>query len=1085
VRPDDFPRGYEPRRELGEGSMGVVWLAQSRTAGGLCAVKVLHLRDDRRGSAERSFNREVRAMARLSHPSVAEILDYGRTPDGSPFVAMEYVPGTPLDRYVHEPWTWPALWTVLDALLAGLAHAHARDLIHRDLKPGNVLVLPGVAGLGALKLVDFGIALAVSDAASASRRIEGTPAYIAPEAASGDVAAVGPWTDLYSLGVMIFELLTGELPYHGRHLLDHHRRSPIPPVVLRADVEAPAALAPIVERLLAKSPVSRFRSVAGVRTALAALGPAPALVALGQPPHGLLDDELPADSADPLPRASGPAGPGLVHLREPPIAGREAAQAVLRRAAGEVLNGAGPRVVLIEGEAGIGKSRLAAWTREWAEETGRMRALVVRSEPHVRAGGGLRQAVLRHLGVPTASRADAEQALAATFADADRRHNAVETLWFDGGNDGPASEAHIVRGARLIRDLAGDAPFLLWADDAQWSPEGKVLRLIHRLAQPDGPPHLLMIVTLRPSQRTTVRAARKALIAQPCVDHIELDALSPAALEPALEALGPLPPGIAAAACMQAAGNPLIALEALRGFVEDEGLSPAPTDPNAVLQARINNATRGPDGGALRSALARATLLGRSFTIGPLTRLCAVSGDPEAPSLPADPDGLEALLERAVESGLAVEQGPGRWRFSHDLVRGQLRHICRQLPNWPPLNLTAARLRSRRAEADSTGVELEVVARHYYQGGDLDAAFQRGLQGLQRLHGAGLMGHAVSFTRRLLEWDDGCQHLSASARCELRLLGSDAAEHAGQTEEAERHAEAALGIARRNELPALASRAASRLGLMRIRADMPAEAEMWLEEALRFARRSADLPARSQAHLCLGQFYQHLHRFDQAQAAYEASLEGARGGELPAETLAARTAIAQIERLTGRPDVAEADFARIAEDAARLGLEVAGLSARLELGLCAWIRGDNELARASFKEVREGARGNLFALEFYACLGEAWSHADRGQWTEVELLLLQADDLRYDVRLNNTEAELLRHELRDLAIAARRPDIVERVARLEIMLTRTHSTGLVPGRGRVGPSAAAGSRFWLQSESGYAACSPGDRGVQRRRPGRS
>ncbi|MCB9536014.1 MAG: protein kinase [Myxococcales bacterium] len=90
--PDDFPTGYRPCRELGHGSMGTVWLAWHQQAEGHCAVKVLSLRNDRRGSAERSFNREVRAMARLRHPNIIEVHDYGRTPKGSPFVAMEYAP---------------------------------------------------------------------------------------------------------------------------------------------------------------------------------------------------------------------------------------------------------------------------------------------------------------------------------------------------------------------------------------------------------------------------------------------------------------------------------------------------------------------------------------------------------------------------------------------------------------------------------------------------------------------------------------------------------------------------------------------------------------------------------------------------------------------------------------------------------------------------------------------------------------------------------------------------------------------------------------------------------------------------------
>ena len=215
----DFPHGYTPERELGEGSMGQVWLARVAENDGHCAVKVLNLRNDRKGSAERSFNREVRAMARLEHPGIIQVFDFGRTQMGSPFVAMEYVSGSALNPYMRGSWTWGQLWNVLNELLTALAHAHAREIVHRDLKPGNVIVIPDASGPGSVKLADFGIALAISEAQKADRRIEGTPAYIAPEAASGSVADIGPWTDLYSLGVMLFEILTGDLPYRGRHLL--------------------------------------------------------------------------------------------------------------------------------------------------------------------------------------------------------------------------------------------------------------------------------------------------------------------------------------------------------------------------------------------------------------------------------------------------------------------------------------------------------------------------------------------------------------------------------------------------------------------------------------------------------------------------------------------------------------------------------------------------------------------------------------------------------------------------------------------------------------------------------------------------
>ncbi len=1040
LSPDDFPEGYEAREELGEGSMGTVWLAYSHRARGHCAVKVLSLKGDRKGTADRSFNREVRAMARLSHPSVVGIYDYGRTANDSPFVAMEYVPGESLTRFVREPWSWPRLWTFIDLLLGGLAHAHARDLVHRDLKPGNVLLVPGVLGAESLKLVDFGIALAVHDARVAGRRIEGTPAYIAPEAAKGEIAAIGPWTDLYSLGVMLFEILTGELPFHGRHLLTHHQRTPVPPIALRPDVDAPPGLVPIVAKLLEKSPVHRFRSVADLRAALDALGPRPDPTEFESPDDLLSMDEPLSNIGSPIVPVREPCGPGLLHLREPPIAGREEARQILLEAAHGVLAGHGPRVVLIEGEPGIGKSRLAGHLREWLEETGRMPALVIRSEPHVRSGGGLRQSFLRYLGAPDAVRTEADDILAAVFPEAEARQNAIDALWGPSGGEQTNDEIQTARAARMIRDFVGERPFLIWADDAQWSPEGRVLRLVHRLAQADGPPRLLMLVTLRPSQRTTVQAARQALLALKGTDHLRLAPLRPNDLAPALEALAPLPPGLAEAACMQAAGNPLIALEALRGFLEEEGVSRAPSDPNAVLQTRIDGATRGPGGGDLRSTLARATLLGRSFTLRPLLRLCGVDGDPEAPELPQDPEVVEAMLERAVSAGLIVEQGEGRWRFNHDLVRNQFKSVCRQLRNWPELNLAAAELKLARAQQDQTGIELEVVARHHAEAGEMERALGLGQESLRRLHGAGLMGHAVSFTRRVLEWDDRTRLLTPEQRAEIHFIGSEAAEHAGQPDEAEHHAQEALEIAKRNELAGVGSRAASRLGLLRLHDDEPEAAEHWLWDALKFARKSGDPRARCLAHLTLGQLYQHLGRLDQALMAFEASLESARTEGLFAEALAARTALAQLDRLEGQIERAEQAFTRIAQEADEAGREVTATVARLQIGLCAWNRGDTRAAMAAFEEAHGHARGNLFAVEFYACLGQAWALCAEGRWSEAEMRLLQAEDLRYDVRLHDNEAERLRRTIRELAVAARKYDVVERVDKLDVLVTRTHST---------------------------------------------
>ncbi len=1015
--------------------MGSVWLARAER-GGHCAVKVLNLRNDRRGSAERSFNREVRAMARLDHPALVKVHDFGRTPQGSPFMAMEFVDGAPLGEYTRGPWSWPRLWTLLDGLLSGLAHAHARELVHRDLKPGNVLLVPEVDGPGAVRLVDFGIALAVPDARRASRRIEGTPAYIAPEAASGNVVGAGPWTDLYSLGIILFEILTGDLPYHGRHLLAHHQRSPLPAIHIRDDVEAPEALIPIIERMLHKSPAERFRSVASVRRALADLGEPPPTVPFGPPPGHYLYDTEPGEDIAPF---EGPGGPALAQLRNPPLVGREEAQRTLFAAADQACHGAGPQVVIVEGEAGLGKSRLAGWLRETMEESGRMRTLVVRSEPQIQSGGGLRQAVLRFVGLPGLPRDAADDALTAAFPDADERACATEVLWSSAPHEGPASDQHVRHAADLVNRLAGDAPFLLWADDAQWSPEGKVLRLVHRLAR-HGTARLMIVVTLRPSQRTTVQAPRKAILRLPNTAHIRLGPVNPLELGPALASLARMEPGVAEGAAVMAAGNPLIALEAVRGYLEAEGYGSAPSDPNTVLAERIARASDGPDGGEMLSMLARATLLGRSFTLRPLSALCGVPGDPEAPALTGESDQLENLLDRAVTCGLALDQGPNRWRFSHDLVRAQLRKICRALPNWGPINLAAARLRERRANADPTGIEVEVFARHLWAGGERARALEVGVDGAHRLHGAGLMGHTVSFTRRLLKWDGEVHQLGPEARCELHLLASDAAEHAGQPVEAEIQARSGVDIARAHDLAAVGARAAGRLGVLKLAHDDAEEAEQWLWEALRFARESGDRRALADVHHSLGRFYQHTDELDLALVAYEHSLESAIESGLLAPRLQARGALARLDRVQGRIERAEQTFEAIIDQAMEEGLEVVGVDARLQLGLCAWAREDAQTALAAFEEARQAARGNLFVLEFIACIGQAWAHAMEDAWTDAELALMYAEDLRYDVRLSDGETDRLRRDLRTLAVLARRDDLIERVDKLDLASTAS-STG--------------------------------------------
>ena len=207
---------------------------------------------------------------------------------------------------------------------------------------------------------------------------------------------------------------------------------------------------------------------------------------------------------------------------------------------------------------------------------------------------------------------------------------------------------------------------------------------------------------------------------------------------------------------------------------------------------------------------------------------------------------------------------------------------------------------------------------------------------------------------------------------------------------------------------------------------------------MRFARR-ADLPeARSSTYLLLGSLYQHREELDLAQTAYQNGYEAALDGGLVPDALEARLAMARLDRLDGDLGRAVEAFEEVADEAQESGLEVVSLEARLELGLCAWTDDDPGAAHSIFEDVRRGARGNLFGLEFYASLGAAWALAAQGKWTEAELVLMQAEDLRFDVHLHDAEAELMRRGLRDLAIAHRRHDLVQRIDKLDVMVHTTH-----------------------------------------------
>jgi tRNA A-37 threonylcarbamoyl transferase component Bud32 len=248
---------YEVDRLLGRGGMSSVYKAHDTLLERNVALKILHERHLDDDEYVERFRREARVVAQLSHPNIVTVIDRGEA-DGKPFIVFEYVDGQTLDELVGKRGALPVgeALEIAIAIARGLAFAHRHGLVHRDVKPQNILL----NGDRKPKVTDFGIArsLDVQKGVTQTGTVLGTSNYIAPEQASGDGASVQ--SDVYSLGVVLFELLTGSVPFVGENFVTvamQHINEPAPNVASRRR-DVPPRVAAAVDRALAKSRRDRF-----------------------------------------------------------------------------------------------------------------------------------------------------------------------------------------------------------------------------------------------------------------------------------------------------------------------------------------------------------------------------------------------------------------------------------------------------------------------------------------------------------------------------------------------------------------------------------------------------------------------------------------------------------------------------------------------------------------------------------------------------------------------------------------------------------------------------------------------------------
>jgi serine/threonine protein kinase/dipeptidyl aminopeptidase/acylaminoacyl peptidase len=295
---------YQILDRLGSGGMGVVYKAVDVKLDRLVALKFLAHQRGASEEARRRFIREAKAASAFDHPNVCTVYEIDETPDGALFIAMALCEGEALrDRIARGPLPLPEAIGIAGQIAAGLARAHERGIVHRDLKPANVMVTPD----GRVKIVDFGIAkLADQSRITRAGVAVGTAAYMSPEQVQGEDA--DPRTDIWSLGVMIYEMVTGRVPFTGGSetelLLAIITQTPSPMAALRPGV--PPALERTVKQALAKHPDARYPSMDALGTVLRGLAPGPAEPPAPDEDDTLLEILIPSLRAGPVETVEGP-----------------------------------------------------------------------------------------------------------------------------------------------------------------------------------------------------------------------------------------------------------------------------------------------------------------------------------------------------------------------------------------------------------------------------------------------------------------------------------------------------------------------------------------------------------------------------------------------------------------------------------------------------------------------------------------------------------------------------------------------------------------------------------------------------------
>ena len=714
------------QERLADGGMSQLWRGTATQSGTAVAIKVLSASTTKRERT--ALAREVRAVAGLDHPNIVTVLDTGRVPAGHPllpsgatYLAMELAKGGSLAQRVGQI-PWPRMQGMLADILSALAHAHARGVVHLDIKPGNVLLSETAEAI----LADFGLAHALGSA-EGRHAIEGTPAYMAPEQLMGNWRAYGPWTDLYAVGALTWELCTSKPPFVSSdpNMLRQAHLNQDPPN-FRAILDVPRGLEPWLRRMLIKSPAERFSFAADALDSLLRLGPprqpqvwaaAPETWAPGMPALS----HVAAAPLTPAPFPEGPMashGPGLVRglglglfaQRRVPMVGREDQQKLLWDGLRRVHLHRKVHGVLLEGPAGVGKSHLATWIHEQAHAAGAAVVLRASHSPIGALDEGIPGALARHFSVVGLDEPEHHIAQALATLGTNPYESKALAQWIQ-----PEQALQLplkIRVGILARLLAlQDRPVLLVLEDIQWSEEALpvALGLIERVE--DLP--VFLVMTLRRDEMSPLREAQlDRLLDSNRFRAQEIAPLDAYQTEDLIDGMLLLDPELRQDLAMRCQGNPLMAVQTLGSLVEqhklvqgpqgfalrDQGME-IPHDLPSLWEQRLPVL-----GEYERLALELAATLGHQVS--------EAEWEAIAPPQAKLAELRDALLEREL-----ARPWPGGWQFVHSLL--------------PESLLKEAALAGRAADhhrrcAAYLGAQSEDLRRskHLLAAGDLSLAAQ-------------------------------------------------------------------------------------------------------------------------------------------------------------------------------------------------------------------------------------------------------------------------------------------------------------------------------------------------------------------------